>query len=387
MRSLLLSFYYPPDIGPGALRAQSLVEALKIQDKGICIDVMTTLPNRYNSINMSAKKLELNKKITIHRFQLPEHQNGMFDQAIAFAKFFFKVLRQNKFHKYDIVVATSGRLFTAALGAFIAKKNNAKLYLDIRDLFVDTIQDVFGQSPAKILIPTLRFIERWTFMAANKINVVSSGFIPYLKELSVKCEVTVYTNGIDQSFVTTNFNKDHKNIIPMILYAGNIGQGQGLDIIIPNAAKNLGQNFKFTLVGDGGRRKKLEDELSINNIENVELLKPLTREKLMTLYKKADILLLHLNDFYAFNKVLPSKIFEYAATGKPILAGVRGFSAEFLNKNVTGAFVFEPNNIEQMKKSLKKVMEGPSYYDRTDFINKYLRDKIMNKAASEILSL
>ena len=88
MRILLLSFYYPPDIGPGPLRAQSLVDALKTQDKSVCIDVMTTLPNRYNSININAHKLELNEKVTIHRFQLPEHQNGMYDQAIAFTKFF-----------------------------------------------------------------------------------------------------------------------------------------------------------------------------------------------------------------------------------------------------------------------------------------------------------
>jgi len=111
------------------------------------------------------------------------------------------------------------------------------------------------------------------------------------------------------------------------------------------------------------------------------------RTKLMSLYMEADVLFLHLNDFNAFKKVLPSKIFEYAATGKPILAGVAGFAADFLCENVSGTFVFEPNNVEQMGKALEKLMVGPGYYDRADFIDEFMRDKIISKMANEILSL
>jgi len=98
-------------------------------------------------------------------------------------------------------------------------------------------------------------------------------------------------------------------------------------------------------------------------------------------------LFLHLNDFNAFNKVLPSKIFEYAATGKPILAGVSGFAADFLCENVSGAFVFEPNNVVQMKRALEMLMAGPNFYDRLDFIDEFMRDKITFKMANEIFSL
>jgi len=351
MRILVLSFYYPPDVGPGPLRAKSLVEALKRLDETVFIDVMTTMPNRYHSMNIDAQKFEQDNKVAIHRFQLPEHQSGMLDQALAFIKYFSKSIRLSRSQQYDIVISTSGRLFTATLGSVIAKKNKAKLYLDIRDLFIDTIHDVLRNSPLKILMPVLRAIERWTFQSANKINVVSGGFLPHIKKLSLKCDVTVYTNGIDQSFVTTNFKKDAQNLRPVILYAGNLGQGQGLDAILPIAAKTLNQNYRFTIVGDGGRRKELEKRLSSNDIKNVELLNPVPRTKLMALYKEADILFLHLNDLNAFKKVLPSKIFEYAATGKPILAGVSGFSADFLCEKVPGAFVFEPNNVEQMEGS------------------------------------
>jgi len=387
MRILVLSFYYPPDVGPGPLRAKSLVEGLKRQDENVFIDVMTTMPNRYHSMNIDAQKFEKDNKLAIYRFDLPEHQSGMRDQAYAFTRFVLNVLKKIKNQEYDVVVATSSRLFTAVLGAFIAKKNNAKLYLDIRDLFADTMKDVLKESPAKILLPILRFVEKWTFRSANKINVVSSGFLPYVNKLQLKCNVTVHTNGIDQSFVSSDFKKDHINHNPVLLYAGNLGQGQGLDVILPIAAKTLDKNYSFIIVGDGGRRKELEKRLSSNDIKNVELLNPVARAKLISLYKEADVLFLHLNDFNAFKKVLPSKIFEYAATGKPILAGVSGFAADFLHENVPGAFVFEPNNVEQMEKALEKLMVGPGYYDRADFIDEFTREKIISKMANEILSL
>ena len=64
MRILVLSFYYPPDIGPGPLRAKSLIEELKRQDESVFIDVMTTMPNRYHSWNIDAQKLEKDNKST-----------------------------------------------------------------------------------------------------------------------------------------------------------------------------------------------------------------------------------------------------------------------------------------------------------------------------------
>ncbi len=59
----------------------------------------------------------------------------------------------------------------------------------------------------------------------------------------------------------TKISEKAFNPNPTILYAGNIGQGQGLEKIIPKALKYYRQSFKFVLVGDGGRRKKLENKL------------------------------------------------------------------------------------------------------------------------------
>ena len=92
MRVLVLSFYYPPDIGPGSLRAKSIVDALIEEGPSdLKIDVITTMPNRYHSLNVSALKYEDVSKISINRITLSKHKSGMFDQAKAFVLFGFAV--------------------------------------------------------------------------------------------------------------------------------------------------------------------------------------------------------------------------------------------------------------------------------------------------------
>ena len=92
MRILILSFFYPPDIGPGALRAKSIVDALiKEGPPGLEIDVLTTMPNRYHSLNISASQREVSGKVSIFRFILPKHKNNILDQSKAFASFSLSV--------------------------------------------------------------------------------------------------------------------------------------------------------------------------------------------------------------------------------------------------------------------------------------------------------
>jgi glycosyltransferase involved in cell wall biosynthesis len=102
-------------------------------------------------------------------------------------------------------------------------------------------------------------------------------------------------------------------------------------------------------------------------------------------YREADILFLHLNDLAAFRKVLPSKLFEYAATGKPVLAGVAGQAADFLRDQVSGAEVFAPCSVEGMALSLEKLLAGPRRFDRGDFCARFRREAIMDQMARDVL--
>ena len=385
MKILILSFYYEPDLCAGSFRTTALVEQLK-HLRDVELEVITTMPNRYASFSAGALSRELKENIKIHRIDLPSHKSGMLDQIKSFTKFYYEAMKIVKNEEYDVIYATSSRLFTAFLGARIAKKKTKPLYLDIRDIFVDTIKDVLSPKLVFLIKPILSLIEKYTFTSANHINLVSKGFESYFQSRYPNVSYSWFTNGIDEEFLNLSNEQNLSNVKPdknTILYAGNIGEGQGLHNIIPKLSALVDESYIFTIIGDGGRKPQLIKQ--VNSCNNVELLPPVNRQNLINQYLNADVLFLHLNDYDAFEKVLPSKIFEYAATGKPILAGVSGYAAKFISEEVPNAEVFHPGDAKGALKALQNLTLG--HTDRGDFISKYTRTNIMMEMSQSIVEI
>jgi len=384
MKILVLTFYYEPDLCAGSFRSRAFINSLKNKlPPDASVDILTTMPNRYQSYYKKALPFEQNGNINIRRVRIPVHKSGFIDQAKAFGYYFFSTLKWIRSKKYDAVYATSSRLFTAFLGAVAARKNGAYLYLDIRDIFTDTMKSLLAPSKWLFLSPFFYGIERFTLRSANKVNLVSQGFDTYFKKISEHKRFVNFTNGIDSEFLNVSYKKKRKTVKKIITYAGNVGKGQGLENLIPAIARELYTTCEFWIVGDGGMRSILADALNKNEIKNVKLIQPVNREELISIYGDSDYLLLHLNDFSAFEKVLPSKIFEYAVTEKPILAGVKGYPREFLQTNLEGVMAFDPCSPEDFLNKFYKFK--PLYSCRETFIENFSRRSIMDCMADDFL--
>lgn len=340
------------------------------------------MPNRYHSYTKNAHKVEKNRNITIYRIPLPSHKSGFSDQIYAFSTYFFSALKIIIKKDYDIIFATSSRLFTAFLGAVSARLKKAVLYLDIRDIFTDTLRSVFKKK-SKLFLPFFLLIEKFTILSAKKVNIVSMGFKEYFESLNKNISYSFFTNGIDNEFIETSFKKTRPTAKTIVTYAGNIGQGQGLEKIIPEIANRLKDSFVIQIVGDGGMKRELSCSLGEKKLKNVKLLPPVDRRALIEIYRESDFLFLHLNDYPAFKKVLPSKIFEYAATGKPVFAGVEGFAKEFILENFDNFMVFKPCDSQDF--FLK--FEDFSINDQlgSKRISKFYRTSIMKDMAEDFL--
>lgn len=389
MNILVLSFYYHPDLSAGSFRTTALVKALREKlPAGAHIDVVTTLPNRYSTFSSEASERESSEGLNIHRIKLPSHKSGMVDQAKAYIHFAKGVLALTNLRRYDLVYATSSRLMTASLGGMVARRQKANLYLDIRDIFVDTIKDVLPRKFALLAKPLFSLLERWAIGQANKVNLVSRGFKPYFDARYPAQKFSFFTNGIDDEFIeaASELNQNVVKAEPVsVLYAGNMGEGQGLHAIVPALAQRMAGRVNFKLIGDGGRKTTLKSALEQAGVNNVELLPPVKRDQLIQAYQSADVLFLHLNDYDAFRKVLPSKLFEYAAMGKPIWAGVSGYAAEFVKSEISNAAVFnpcDPVEAETVFSSLA-IVDGR----RPGFVHKFARVNIMKEMADDVLSL
>lgn len=383
---LVLSFYYQPDLSAGSFRNTSLVEKLCEQlPANSMVHVVTTLPNRYSAFSAEALSFEDRGKVKVNRVALPAHRSGMLDQSKAFAAYAKAAIQLTRTNVYDLVYASSSRLMTATLGAYIARRKKVPLYLDVRDIFVDTIEDILPRPFAGPARKIFSYLEEWTMRQACKVNLVSAGFLPYFQARYPGLQTAVYTNGIDGEFLEAQpcARIVMNPAVINVLYAGNVGEGQGLHRIIPELAKRLEGKAKFTIIGGGGRLEELRAAVKGANCNNVELLPPVDRQRLLKAYQEADVLFLHLNNHDAFKKVLPSKLFEYAALGKPILAGLDGFAADFVKQNIENAAVFSPcdvNGAEAAMATLELVTEP-----RSSFVERFARSRIMQSMAADVI--
>lgn len=387
MRILVLSFYFEPDLCAGSFRNTPLVEQISKEiPENSEIIVITTQPNRYKTYTVTAPSFEERGNIKIHRIDIPTHNSGMKDQINSFYTYYKKAIKISKQYHFDLVYASSSRLFTGYLGRRISLKRKVPFYLDVRDIFVDTMENILTNKLLRITaIPVLKFIESKTFKNATHINLISEGFHPYFKKKYDKPQYSFFSNGIDAVFLEDNQFKKKQTDFYTILYAGNIGEGQGLEKILPPLAKKLGRKYQFQIYGDGGSRTKLENQIDVFGVQNITINKPVSRDNLLRIYKTADYLFLHLNSFKAFEKVLPSKLFEYGAYDIPVIAGVAGFAKKFINKNMQNAFVFEPCNYEECSEMLLNYEY--KIEKRTTFIKRFKRSTINNKMAKSIINL
>ena len=388
-RIVYLTFYFKPDLSAGSFRNSTLALELANQAmfNNILIDVYTAMPHRYNTFDKDAPEFEEFGNLRIYRISLPTHKNGMLYQVLSFIKFYIEVNKLNKGKKASLVFASSSKLFTAFLGYRIAKKSKARLYLDIRDIFVDTMNDVFKSKTQRILVlPLLKIIENITFKYAVHINLISGGFKDYFQKYN-RTNFSFFSNGIDEEFLLHNqidIKSKSEGTKKTVVYAGNIGEGQGLHKIIPQAAFKLGNDFEFQIIGDGGAKKLLINELDKLGVTNVIIKNPVNRNELKKVYFESDFLFLHLNDYPAFRKVLPSKIFELATFNKIILAGVSGYSAQFIKDEVSNSFVFEPCDVDSLVTYLINFQVQDNIL-REDFVNKFTRKRINKDMAESIL--
>lgn len=388
MRILYLTFYFEPDLSAGAFRNTALATELARQ---LALDghvhVIAAQPNRYRSFSPPAPAHEQRGNLTIDRVAVPTHRSGWFDQIGSFGVYYRAAMKLAKRQPYDLIFASSSRLFTGLLGSRLSRRLGVPLVLDVRDLFRETILEMVSPPFRWLLGPVLRVAETYTFGQAHHINLVSEGFRGYFGRFG-QASYSYFTNGIDDEFLdfpagTPALTDPGPSAQPKtILYAGNIGAGQDLHRLIPEAARLLGDAYRFVIIGDGGTLTDLKMAVHRAGVNNVDIRSPVHRQMLPDAYRRADYLLLHLADLNAMKRVLPSKLFEYGATEKPILAGVAGYPAQFIRQHLTNVILFDPTDAISLTTQLRQTPYQTQA--RPDFIQRFNRQRIIGAMASRI---
>jgi glycosyltransferase involved in cell wall biosynthesis len=121
------------------------------------------------------------------------------------------------------------------------------------------------------------------------------------------------------------------------LFAGNIGQAQGVDVIVEAACllKDY-DDIQFVVMGDGSARQGMLDEVNQRNLVNLHLPGKFPVESMPGFMQQAEVLLVTLSDREIFAATVPSKVQAYMAVGRPIIASLNGEGARLVEEAGAG---------------------------------------------------
>jgi glycosyltransferase involved in cell wall biosynthesis len=136
----------------------------------------------------------------------------------------------------------------------------------------------------------------------------------------------------------------------VVLHAGNMGLSQDLEIVL-HAAEQLRErpDVVFVFVGDGAKKKDLEDTARRRDLRNVMFLPFQSRETMDHSYATADICLVSLKRGLA-GVIVPSKVYTALASGRPCIAAVEQDSevADIISRHDCG-FVIPPGDASALR--------------------------------------
>ena len=389
MNILYLSFSFDPDRGPAAIRNSLIAEELSKQEIVNTVHVITTEPEE--AIGGGFSPIQSHGKLKISKILVKTKCRGFLGQLIRYYKYQSFVRQRCKAANYDLVFATSSKLGTAFLGAYLATKTNSYFYLDIRDLFMETIDDYFPQIIFKPIKIALSIFDRYSIRRADKINALSTAFREPIKNINAAVPMSQINHGVDLEFLPPLVKETTHSSLSIasqqskkiLLYAGNFGFGQGIENVLSRVSYALPEDWEFHLYGSGSRKRKVLN--AAETLPNVIVHPPVEREKLPKIYSDSDVLFLSLNSGKAFSKSIPSKIFEYCATGKPILGFCSGQLEQFVQENsLKGVHFFKDETLNDINDLLPELVR--KHYNRNHFVQKWDRRIQIELMVDDILS-
>jgi glycosyltransferase involved in cell wall biosynthesis len=400
MRVLLFTQYYPPDTGAQAFRMEGLVKAFLKRNHRVSI--ITSKAHRYSLLDNKTQfnQYESNSNLEIYRLRSGGKNDIFWRRPVNYLLFMLnslaKSLKLTHYNKsYNVIIATSPPItsaLTAYICAFLRKKD---FVLEVRDLWPETLVDL-GIFKNKLIINILVYVEKILYKKAKLIIIVSKAFRSKISNKGIdNSKIFEFTNGLDKQFVLKDINEKEKKQIRdkynihkekyVISYVGNVGISQHLKILVETAEKIKNDRLIFLIVGEGLEKKKLlkaSKELGLES--KIIFIEGVPRKFIKEIYNLSDILFLQLKDIEIFNRTIPSKIFEYLGSGKPIIYGLNGIAADILKESGNGIKI-RPENSDDLKKAIDEITDNYEHYiekakkGREYVVKNYSKEDIMEK--------
>ncbi len=378
MKILFFSHYFPPEGNAPASRTYE--HCVRWVKAGHDVTVITCVPNVPNGVPYDGYRNRFRSQketvdginvIRVWTFLAPN--SGFARRILNYLSYMVTAVIAGLFVKRpDIVIATSPQFFCGWAGVIVQFLRRLPFVLEIRDIWPESVTAV-GAIKVGFVIRLFEWLEKKMYRSADQIVTVGKGYRDNVaSKVDVGDRISVIYNGVDgDQFAPQPADAEFRRRYGMqdrflCSYVGTIGMAHGLETVL-NAAEILKEagrdDIGFLLVGDGARREWLEQDAADRGLSDlVKFTGRLDKSEMPGVISSSDTLLVHLRQCDLFTTVIPSKIFETMAMQRPIIMGVRGESAEIVERAVAG-IQMEPGNVDSLLNCLDRLSSDRELYE------------------------
>jgi len=356
---LILTQYYPPEIGAPQARLSELAQGLSAQ--GMNITVLTSMPNypqgRVYPGYRGLVKFDKSGVVKIIRTAIiPSQKTALLPRLLSYFSFIISSFFFGSWFvgKTDFILTESPPLFLGINGYLLSKLKKAKWIFNVSDLWPESAVRLGAVSKGWGLSISY-WLEAFFYRKAWLVTGQSQSILGNIQKRFPQVKTYHLSNGVDielfsfsqsaKQYIITRDNEEQL----VLLYGGLHGIAQGLDQLIL-AAKELDQeNVKFYLVGDGPEKKKLLALAKNLQLENVHFIDPVEKLSMPALLAAADICIIPLKVYLP--GAVPSKLYEAMASQRPVILIAEGEAAKIVEEARCGLTI-QPGNIAGIVESI-----------------------------------
>ena len=368
MKILKLPPYYAPEQISSSHLTNDLEQAYV--EAGYELEIYCPTPTR--GVSEEVRSIYKNKKyeekfdgkIKIHRFPMFREQKNTVLRALRYILVnliqFYKGCRAKDI---DLIMASSTPPTQGLMCSFLKRIKGVPFVYTLQDVFPDSLVNAKMTKKGSLIWKIGRKIEDFTYRSADKIIVISNDIKDNISRKGVnehkvkvipnwiKPENIKYINKTDNLLIKKyNINKD--NFI--IVYAGNLGRAQGLDILIEAAVLLKDKkDISFCIFGDGVEKERLISLIGKKELTNI-CIYPLQPSNMVSyVYSLGDACVVTCKKGNGSN-AFPSKTWSIMACSRPIIAAFdRNSQLSKCIDEFRFGLCIEPENVIEFVKAIK----------------------------------
>lgn len=363
MKILVVCQYYFPENNVLTNICEELVKL------GNDVTVLTGKPNYgYGEIIPEYKKIKYQEihGVKVHRVNLYPRKKSRLSIIRNYLSFWgnSKKWVKNCKEKFDIVYSMSMSPVTIlSAGNIYKKKHHVKHVVHCVDLWPESVIATHAVRKNSL---TYKILYKWSRKLYSQVDHVIIGSPSYKEYFKDVLKLDVDTSFVAlPSLVEVNNAEPHKYNKPFnILYCGNLGLIQLIDLI-PETMKEINNsNIQFHVIGMGPKSNELLDLINKYSLEDKVIYHgPIVASKAASYFASADVLYVSLDGSGYVGKTIPNKLMMSLAFGKPIIGVLDGDGKDILIK--AGGNIIAKPNPESVAEAINK-MYSLSTIDRKE---------------------